>query len=94
MDGATIIKSGWYCVGVATSRAIYYYGCYHLTDTSTRAISFQVNGVIDEIIKITRANIVAACTDNASKVSLPWRTIQEIDEYTNLGNEATLIIEN
>ena len=69
MDGATIIQSGWYCIAVATNRHVYYYGCYHLADTTTRAISKQVNTVIDEITNITHACVIGACTDNASNIS-------------------------
>ena len=69
MDGATIIHSGWYCIGVATSKSIYFYGSYHLSETTTRAISHQVNEVIEEIKKETRACVVGVCTDNASNIS-------------------------
>ena len=43
IDGATITTSGWYCVGLSTNSAVYYYDCYHLANGTTRCITEQLN---------------------------------------------------
>ena len=69
VDGATINSPGWYCIGLTTNTSIHYYGCYHLAETTTRAISNKIEEVIKEIEGKSKAKVIGASSDNASNIS-------------------------
>ena len=70
IDGATInSENGWYALGLATRHNVYYYDVYHLSSSTTRAISRQLIDIINEIEKDTHARVIGACSDNAPNIA-------------------------
>ena len=70
LDGATINEnSGWYALGLSTRTRVYFYEVFHMSCTTTFALTDAINKKIDEIQKETHAVIVGACTDNTPNIS-------------------------
>lgn len=70
IDGATINEnSGWYAIGLATREAIYFYDIYHLSTTTTTALTHAIYNIIKEIEEDTGAVVFGACSDNAPNIA-------------------------